>query len=192
MNSRVRALTLVEVLLALAIGALLTLLVQVFVVRTYLIHRTLAQRDVKWAQSQLPFRVLAADLANLPQQGTIALHNEELVVTTLQALAVPEVGARRLVRVRYTLRTHSGQFGLHRYEQLAADDSPWHSDALLVSSVRAVRWEIYDGKEWYTKWPPPDPRPPAALRITLEGTESSVAQRIILLTALPWRRHDAP
>jgi len=190
-SKRGHAFTLVEVLVGLALGLLLVGSVQSLVLGSYRLANAVEVRTSAARQGQLPFELLSADLESLPAGGGLALRDGTLTFSTLNALASPRLATRHAVGVAYELEAGSGasQQLVRRERELGEDSTPG-ATVVLAAGLRSIAIDVFDGRQWQSRWPLPTPRAARAVRMIVEHQSGQRDERIIQLAPLEWRRHD--
>ncbi len=183
--------TLVEVLVGMALGVLLIVTVQSLMIHVYRTGATLEREWHEEALADLPFELLAADLASRPAGGGLSLTEGALTIQSLNSMESQRAAARHAVQVRYSLdRQRPRAQRLTRNEaELDADGVP-ETSVELASELIGATIEIYDGQAWHVRWPLPSGRAPRALRLTLVDQDGSRRERLYLLAPRSWKRHD--
>lgn len=181
------AMTLIEVVIALALGVLLVAGVQVLMVRAHqsakIVRAQVAESQVRDGWTAL----LQCDLANLATTGNLALKNNELVLATLNNLDPKSARARSTVAVRYRRESD----GTLSRSQRGLTDEEWPEGAVLLRGLHSLTLEISDGQCWSGAWPRQHMNQRArGLRITWTLAGHPEIQRTMPLAELHWGRHD--
>jgi len=182
--------TLVEVVVALALGVTLLVAVQALVVTSFRTSVEIQSRSAAQAARELPFDLLGPDLASLPAGGGFTLGYGGLTFTTLDSLHSQRLAARHAVVVRYRGEQAAGRVRLVRQEREVEDQRFSDSGVVLTQDATAIHLEILDGRSWHDRWPLRTARTPAALRLTIEGPEGESLVHVFPLQPMRWRRHD--
>jgi prepilin-type N-terminal cleavage/methylation domain-containing protein len=186
--------TLIEVIVALSLGVMLAVAVQELLVRSYQAAYIVEQRETVSAVSSLPLELIVADLAQRPAGGGIALQDGTLSLTTTNAMQSERIATRHVVAVSYQQQPDdNGHLRLVRREVELGEEEGEGAEqpgVLLAESLRAIEFEIYDGRTWHSTWPPRVPRSPQAVRVTITHSSGERQQRVIRLAPMTWRRHD--
>lgn len=185
---RSRAVTLIEVLVALVLAALLTVAVQSLVVHAYRTARTLqAQRDAE-STLEVPLVLLRQDLECMALANAIELRDGVLRISTLNDLTPETSAARHALDVHYRLNGHAPATELVR-EQAEVGGSEPPQTQVVSRSVARLAFEVYDGSAWCTSWPPSNPRTLLALRCKLTPHSGPTEELRITLQPLRWSSH---
>lgn len=176
-------LTLVEVLVSLALAALLAAAAQALVVNAYRVSREIENGAVEAARNDLPIGCLRQDLAAAATNGDIAIRGESLLFSTLNSFDPDCRSVRHFVEVRYW--TVAGN--LRRSEREPGQD--WPEGAILARDVEQVTLSVFDGRGWHSPWPPTNYRPALALRIRLARKHAPDIDVTVPLVPLAWRAH---
>jgi hypothetical protein len=185
-----RATTLVEVVVALALGVLLVTGVQTLVVRSHQTARALETENADRERDRLPLELVRQDAAALPVTGSLELREGTLRMTTLCDLEAASERIRHAVDVRYHSVRESDGLALRRAQRDVGLDVPWSNGVAIAKGLQAVRFEIFDGQRWETSWPPSTPRATRAMRIALTWAGEKKSEHVIALGPLHWRGHD--
>lgn len=190
-HTQPRSFTLVEVLIALALGVLLALGVQSLTLGAYRVSTQIQKEAAHAAARCLAFDILAQDLSNLPAGGGIALGNGALVMTTLNSMAAQRPVARHAVTVQYRILTNAvtGK-RLVRWEGPLGSEPLADSGVSLTDTLQSAEFKVFDGQKWQSTWPPATPQVARALRVSVTWTGSDQDERIVPLTPLRWRSRD--
>ena len=184
------AFTLVEVMVALALGALLLAAAQRLLGFAHRTAVTVQADERARSFAAAPFDVFRDDLRMRPAGGGFSLRGGILEFVTLNALMSPTSAARHSVQVEYEAVTGRGELALERRErELEAPDEPWVA-LEVVRGLTAVEFAVSDGRSWQPEWPPSIPRAATAIRLRLTHADGRIDERDFPLGALRWRRHD--
>ena len=192
MNPRLTArsaFTLVEIVVALALAALLAVACLQLVVHAAHSSKIMEERATAMDLESWPEELLAADLAARPAGGALRLNEDGVQFATLNALQTERDVARCRAEVTYRSVPESSGTRLDRMESSAA--IPSRPDVVLVRGARSIRFSIWDGQTWHNTWPPPVPLPARALRMELTRAGQPTRSRVFPLQPLAWRRHGA-
>lgn len=182
-----RAVTLIEVLVGLALAALLAVAVQSLVVQAYRTQQRLLGERQKASALSVPIELLRQDLSALSMVNAIELRDGGLRVTTLSDLSPDSAAARHALDVRYQLQRDGDAAVLIRAQrELNESDERVQS---ISSALKSVRFEVFDGVRWHAEWPPSNPRPPRGVRCTLIGRKGETATLRVACQPLTWRSH---
>ncbi len=185
---RASSFMLIEVLVALGLGALLTVGIQALLVH---VHRTSVELELHQqaaARRELPFVLLGHDLDALLTAGDVTLIENTLRLTTVNSLQASRLAARHPVSVRYAIARDGNALALTRTE--AEVTAPMPAGGVRVGrDLAAMHLAIFDGRDWQTAWPLATPRPAQALRISIEFADHSRNERIYPLAPRQWRHH---
>jgi prepilin-type N-terminal cleavage/methylation domain-containing protein len=185
------AFTLIEVVVALALGVTLLVAVQGLVVQAYRTGVQIEGRAARDATRMLPFVLLRQDLTNRPTTGGLWLQNGVLSFTTLNAMQSARVAPRHAVSVRYACeRTGDGASRLLRREAELGRDDRAGAAVVLADGIAAATIDVFDGQSWHDRWPLRVARQARAVRIKLTWSSGKTETQIIRLAPLRWRRHD--
>jgi prepilin-type N-terminal cleavage/methylation domain-containing protein len=185
------AFTLVEVIVALALGLLLLAGLQGMTVQAWRTANTLERQQTERDRRALVFDLLAADLAALPPVGGVEVAGSRLRLVTLHAMSAGRDAARHAVDVTWTTRgAPTDRLELLRSERELGAEKPDADGCVLATDVVALNCEVFDGSRWSATWPPPAPRSPVALRIMLQRSGAQPEQRVFRLALWSWRKHD--
>ena len=185
-----RGITLVEILVALALTALLLGAVGQLIVRGHRLERELHQTAQASARIARPLDILRSDLQQLPLSGSLQLTGEGLRYVTLQALQSSRPTLRSPVEVRHTLEPDpDGRSRWIRYESPPGKVAGAASPLMLAQDLRGLSFAVWDGHGWESRWPPPTPRTALALRISTESASGQTHSAVIPLRPLRWRSH---
>lgn len=185
-----RAFTLIEVVVALSLGAVLAVALQSLLVHAYRTAETLEARESLHATRRLPVGLLRGDLEGCTPGSPITLERDVLTFTTTCALQSTVEAFRHAVEVSYRLqRADDDRLQLKRYErELDAEEAA--PGIVIADNVRAVHFAVHDGRCWHTAWPP-QTRPRAqAVRMSLAWNEAETTEQRFRMAPWTWRRHD--
>lgn len=186
-----RGFTLVEILVALALSGLLVMGLQAMLVGARRAERRLAARTAAGRSSAVLADWLHQDLENLTAGSQPQLQDNQLLLTTVNSLRSQRPTPRAAVNVRYRLvPVAQGELRLERSEWDFGTDAP-PQGVPLGPELRASQWQVFDGRQWVQRWPPPTPRPGRALRWNWQISDGNSGQVIIPLAPLMWRPRDA-
>ncbi|MEW6252155.1 MAG: prepilin-type N-terminal cleavage/methylation domain-containing protein [Planctomycetota bacterium] len=179
--------TLVETLVALALGALLAAAVQGLIVHAQRTSGQVCVDQAERARRGLPFDLLGQDLAQQPAPALV-LHDGTLGLTTTAALQSPRLAARHLVNVVYATRAAENEPCLVRSEaELNSAPGP---GVALTGGLAAAEFAVFDGRHWQTAWAADPPRRARGLRLRLTWRDGQTLERVFGLGPFEWRRHD--
>lgn len=175
--------TLVEVLVALALAALLAITVQSLVVHAYRVSRSVEQRQAARDQGQMTLDLIEADLRSLPVGSGVELKEGALTFATLNAQRGDLLAARQMVQVRYS-RQVDGQ--VQRQEALPGQRIQDAAGVGLEHGIKRLALAVYDGQTWQKDWPLPAGRAAWALRVELALDEDCRVSRVVPLGPFRW------
>lgn len=178
-----RALTLIEVIVALALGATLLLAVQALAVGARRSSAALESRLRITEGSAWPRELPTADLRQLASLDGLTLKDGVFTISGLNSCLTDRDAPRHRVEIRY--RTASD--GVLREERELEDEAPWRGLSLPWKKLDV---SIHDGQNWQRLWPSTLYRPPRAVQFTATGADGVRAAFVVPLGALAWRRHD--
>lgn len=179
--------TLVEVLVVLALGAILLISVQLLVVRAYRNSKLLESRLASSDRFDTARRQFENDLRSLAPGASVQLDERGLSIVTMSSLRSDVLAARHAVEVRYSSIARGSPKGWKRAEW-ELGESEKTATAIQLPAVDAVAYAIHDGQDWRSQWPLSVPRQLRSVRMIIsnDGREHSV---IIPLQPLRWRSH---
>lgn len=190
-RTRRPAFTLIEVVVALALGVTLLVAVQGLVVQAYRTSVQIEDRAARDATRTLPFALLGQDLASRPTTSGLWLQNGALSFTTLNAMQSTRVAPRHAVSVRYAYeRTGDGTSRLLRRESEPGRDDRTGATVVLADGIATATIDVFDGQGWHDRWPLRVSRQACAVRIKLTWSNGEAKTQIVRLAPLRWRRHD--
>ncbi len=198
-----RGFTLVELLIAIAILALLSVAASTLLGSSLENQQQIEQRAERLRALGTALVIMRRDLEQMAPRIGRDLHgdsHESMLLSyrdsEVERLQFTRLGRRQLPgsfvgssleRVRYTLSEEK----LQRHSAPVADpvaQTPWRTQTLL-EGVRELRLRYYDGREWFDQWPPlsrasadaPVATLPRALSVELEleGWESVSLQVLV-------------
>ncbi len=183
------AFTLIEVVVALALGVLLAAGVQSLTVHAFRTSAQLQREHTLAARRELAFILLEQDLATLPSPGVV-LSAGGLQFTTAAALQSDRTVTRNAVDVRYVVEPdRSGRQRLLRIErEPGAASGP--AGVELATALKTAQFAVFDGGDWLAVWPTGVPRAALGLRVRLEWPDGQALERRLALAPWHWRRHD--
>lgn len=146
-------LTLIEVVVALALGVVLVVGVQTLTVRAHHAARHLRAQEASTRRTEALHDLIRTDLLSMPSVGNMAVRDGELQVTTLNNLEPDSSRTRQTVSVRYRAVENTGSYPLERAQRNARQEQ-WPAGAVLAPYVQAVTFDVHDGRSWQTGWPP--------------------------------------
>ncbi len=185
------AFTLIEIVVALALGVTLLVAVQGLVVSAFRASDEIERHAVHAAARTLPFDLLRQDLESQPAGGGLLLADNVLRLTTLNALRSSRPAARHAVTVQYAVEpSGSGLFRLTRRENELGKRNRKQPGVILADEISEVTLDVFDGRQWRDHWPPRIARTAYAARITIVWSDGERRQKIVRLSPLPWSRHD--
>lgn len=199
MNRRRSGVTLLEVLVALALGVLLAAGVQTMVLRAHQVHEELRQRDQESRRTSAWRDLLRSDLAAMTTRSAFSLHDGRLELTSLQDLAADSWKTRSTVWVTYTAVPVGPALRLTRRQSRPSQSDPAPQEATsagssselaLVDGLRSVTFEVFDGRQWHAEWPLPAARRGLALRVLLQRDTAIAEELLVPLLPARWKRHD--
>lgn len=183
--------TLIEVVVALALGVLLLAGVQGIVLGAYRTATVIENQSFADARRQLPFELLRTDLQNQPAGGGLTLRGGVLWLHTMNALQSARVAARHAVGVHYRIEPAAdGLCRIVRVEQELGQAFDPETGVVLADNVERAAMEVYDGRRWHSQWPLPTPRSARAVRLAIEWGPGQREECTVVLAPLRWRRHD--
>lgn len=185
------AFTLIEVVVALGLGVVLLVAVQSMVVHAYRSSVAIEEEGAQRSFQDLPFELLAQDLANLPAGAGLSLRGQVLSFNTMNAMQSDCVVARHAVDIEYAIeRSADGAVRLKRLERELDEQRAPAAGVTLAAQLESASIEIFDKGTWHDTWPLPTPRTAMAVRLTITWPDGEPQQQIIRLAPLVWRRHD--
>ena len=179
-----RGLTLMELLVALALGAVLLAAVQTLVVRAVRTHADWQRQAEPDAAARLLDNVLRADLSQRRETNDIQVRDGTLIVGTLHSLQKEPLAARHAVVVRY----HAVDGALRRSERDLAE--PKFDAGIAIRAAQKMQWEVFDGREWSARWPGSTPRAAQLLRLKFSDRENRSQVYTYSLAPARWKRHN--
>lgn len=183
-----RAVTLVEVLVGLALAALLAAALQQLLVHAYRTHARL-QEEVRLGSSlAVPLGLMQQDLSSLATVNAIELRDNVLRVASLVDLSPQSAALRRALDVRYRLRRDASGNVLLREQREPRQERPLIQP--ISNVVQDIRFEVFDVSSWHAVWPPSNPRQPQAIRCTLVDDVGRSEMLRVALQPLRWRSHE--
>ena len=102
----------------------------------------------------------------------------------MAALAPPIQASRFAVEARYGVAEWEGAKTLVRAERLRDADQN-HLVVSLASPIEAITFEVFDGKQWRSEWPPANRLVGVALRVGL-STVAASETRTFALAPMEW------
>ena len=185
-----RGFTLVETIVALGLGVLLLVAVQRVIVHVCRTTVAIEQLEASELRQALPFELLAADLDHRLPGDELALGARVLRFGSAHALQNPHPVPRHAVQVAYETRiTDNSGLTLERTEWEIGAARVRENAVELSNQLKAVTFEIHDGRAWHQTWPPAVPRSACLLRMTLQWTDGTVRSRTFRLAPPRWSRH---
>ncbi len=188
-RSAVRGFTLVELLVALALAALLIAVVQRVLLHLRRSSARLEATQPKDRSTAAALRLLRQDLENLPVGGAIELHEGRLAFVTLSALQTQRLAARQAVAVEHIWEASADGWRWRRRER-ALDAPPVPGGILLADGLREVAVEMFDGRQWQSRWPMATPRAARMLRMRFGLRAPEDPAVLISIRPLACRRTD--
>lgn len=180
-----RGFTLVEVLVALTLVALLAVSVQVLTLRCQRTCTRLTERVQARDARRAALDLIAQDVSALPVAGSLSLGKDGLRLATLSALQTPRMAARHAVDVRYQLVADPNGSALIRNEREPASRD-WPEGVELASGLAAATFELFAGRSWHTSWPLAAPQAAKALRVQLAWADGTAENLLLPLAPLAW------
>lgn len=187
-----RAFTLLEVLIALGLGAMVMVAVQSLAVHTFRVHETIRSSARDSAIARLPDVVLQQDLANLPLGATIELQDGVLRFDTLASLHDDRAAARVPVHVSYSAEGRAGKFALVRSERALQAEEETATEVILLETSQPVEISVQHRTHWLDALREPlAVQDIGAVRIRLAGEQSQPTAILIPVHPPAWRHHHA-
>ena len=188
-HARRTALTLVELLVTLALAAVLVTSVVALLRCTRAVVGEATARHRSTMAQDLVFELLTQDLHALASTGSVALADDALTMTTTNAMH-GGAGARHAVEVHYRLATARGdQRKMLRLENEVGAEPEHHHAVTVASALVAATFTVFDGRTWQRKWPPTTPQQAFAVRLELTSSPARSWSRTVVIAPLPWEAH---
>ncbi len=167
-----RGLTLIELVIALALGALIAVALQTLAVRAYSSHKLVVERDRTARRGELPRTVFEHDCRNRAAGDDFELAGNMLRFRTLMAFQSERAATRHAVEVRYTIVHEDDETVLLRAERELGDQAAW-SSPLRLGQAQRIDIAVFDGRMWHSSWPLAIRRNAHAIRLRLSGGDGA-------------------
>lgn len=177
------ALTLVEVLVSLALAALLAIAVQALVVNAYRVSRQIEHENSERTRLTLPLEFLRQDLAAAATCGDVEVRGQSLTFATLNSFNPDCRSIRHFVDVRYWMTADA----LRRSER--EPGQVWSGGTVIAREIETFKVAIFDGLTWQSDWPPSNFRPALGLRIRVTSKHAPDQTMTVPLGPLGWNAY---
>ncbi len=182
---RVRATTLIEVIVALALGLLLVMTVQSLAVSAHRTHSILSDRIASTRNSRVVEEILRYDLNNLAAPVGVEIRDGRLTIGGLLKLSSDRQAVRERISVTYAVEDAT----LVRLERESAEEEPRVARFIAGNEVSRFEALVHDGQAWRATWPTQVPRAVRAIRVIVTDTDQTHAVTVPI-SPIKWGRHD--
>ncbi len=189
-----RGFTLIEVVVAMALGVLLLTAVLGLVVRSRQLHDRFMQQARGQDLLAAPLRILADDLRAAGPGAAIDLRDGSLTFDTVNAMHSTRLVPREQTRVRFALVPDAGHAArIVRMEHpRGAFDGPDAASMPLGGSVEELQIRAFDGREWHAERRTEAAWPVVAIAVEIRfEPQDEVTRHVFPIRPPPWRHHQA-
>ncbi len=182
---RVRATTLIEVIVALALGLLLVMTVQSLAVSAHRTHTILSERIATTRSTRVIEEVLRYDLSNLAAPVGVEIRDGRLTIGSLLRLSSERQAARERASVTYALE----EGALVRLERESTKEDAFVARVVVAGDISRFEALVHDGQAWRATWPTQVPRAVRAIRVIVTDAKRTHAVTVPI-SPIKWSRHD--